>query len=168
MASYYEYFKTKVEGTDESVKSICEAIRNYAPDGEIDCSNNTIVVRNMYKIRDTDDAFDFAQILARASTGANFKCTGDTECSVSGEMMAFVIEIKNGELTFCDSEWYIESTPSMYEEYETFEEYYEDYEDEGDIENEEEFQIIKSQNVYFVDGELHLEIPYLETVKIEY
>ena len=56
----------------------------------------------------------------------------------------------------------------MYEEYETFEEYYEDYEDEGDIKNEEEFQIVKSQDVYIVDGELHLEIPYLETVKIEY
>jgi hypothetical protein len=122
----------------------------------------------MYKIRDTDDAFDFAQTLARASNGVSFKAVGTTECSVSGEMMAFIIELKNGELTVCNSEWYIESTPSMYEEYETFEEYYEDYEEEGDIGDEEEFKILKSQKAYFVDGELHLEIPYLDTVKIEY
>lgn len=56
----------------------------------------------------------------------------------------------------------------MYEEYETYEEHCEDYGDWSEIENEEEFQIIKSQDVYFVDGELRLEIPYLETVKIEY
>lgn len=168
MASYYEYFEIKVDGTEETINSICEAIRNYAPDGEIDCSNNKLVVFDMCKIADEDDACEFAQMLAKASNGVSFKAVGTTECSVSGEMMAFIIELKKGELTVCNSEWYIESTPSLYEEYETFEEYYEDYEGWSEIENEEEFQIIKSQNAYFVDGELHLEIPYLDTVKIEY
>ena len=165
MASYNEYFKITVGGTNESVESICEAIKNYAPTCEIDCSKNEIIVTDMCRISESDDAREFAQILARASNGANFIAKGDTECSVSGEMMAFIIEFNNGKLTMCDSEWYTESCPSMFEDYETYEDYCEDYDE---IENEEDFEIAKKQNTFFVDDTFCLELPYLETVSIEY
>ena len=155
MASYYEYFEIKVEGTDESVKSICEAIRNYAPNCEMACSEGKIIVENMCKIRDTDDAFDFAQILARASTGANFKCTGDTECSVSGEMMKFLVELVDGKLTLRHSTWYNEYCSMLLDDYETYEEY---CEEEDEIENEEDFLLVKNnENTYLIDGKFFTE-----------
>ena len=167
MASYYEYFEIKVEGTDESVKSICEAVSNYAPNCEMACSEGKIIVENMCKIRDEDDACEFAQMLARASKGASFRAEGDTECSVSGEMMKFLVELVDGKLTLRHSTWYYEYCSMLLDDYETYEEYCEDEEEE--IENEEDFLIVKENEFSFlIDGEFLTEVPFIDEFQLEY
>ena len=166
MASYYEYFEIKVEGTDESVKSICEAIRNYAPNCEMACSEGKIIVENMCKIRNEDDACEFAQILAKTLKGANFSAEGSTECSVSGEMMKFLVELVDGKLTLRHSTWYNEYCSMLLDDYETYEEY---CEEEDEIENEEDFLFVKENEItYCIDGEFLAEVPFIDELQLEY
>ena len=110
MASYNEFFEIKVEGTKETIKSICEAVRDYAPNADIKSSKKKVVIYDMCKIADEDDACDFAQMLARASKGASFRAEGRTECSVAGDIMNFEINFKNGKLTLRHTTWYYETS----------------------------------------------------------
>lgn len=166
MASYYEYFEIKVEGNNESIESICDAVRNYAPKSEIACDENKIVVREMYKIKNEDDACEFAETIARASKGANFMAEGETECSVGGDTMKFEITFKDDNLTLRHSDWYYNYSSSMLEDYETYEEY---CEDEYEIENEEDFLMIKENEItYCVDGKFLAEVPFVDELQLNH
>ena len=76
MASYFEIFKINVEGSDKDVTAICEAIKSYAPDSNIECAGNMILIYDMCKIADEDDASDFARLLAQTANGASFTMEG--------------------------------------------------------------------------------------------
>lgn len=167
MASYYEFFKINVEGSDKDANAICEAIKSYAPDGYIERNGKAIVTHNLCKIADEEDASNLVCLLAKAANGASFTMEGSTECSVSGEMMNFAAELANGKLTLRYSEWYTENSSSMLEEYDTFEEYVEDYGD-GDFPSAEEFEIAKKQLTFNINGDFALDVPYVETVNLEF
>lgn len=166
MASYNEFFEIKVEGTKETIKSICEAVRDYAPNADIKSSKKKVVIYDMCKIADEDDACDFAQMLARASKGASFRAEGTTECSVSGEVMKFRVELVDGKLTLRHSTWYNEYCSMLLDDYETYEEY---CEEEEEIENEADFLIVKENEFSFlIDGEFLTEVPFIDEFQLEY
>jgi hypothetical protein len=165
MASYNEYFEIKVEGNKETINSICEAIRNYAPYADVSCSKKKVVIYDMCKIADEDDACDFAQMLARASRGASFRAEGKTECSVSGEIMHFEINFKDGKLTLRHTTWYYETSSDIIDGFEAYEEFAE-YNDEY---TEEVFEMLqKNEFIFEVDGEYCTEVPYIAEIELEY
>lgn len=169
MASYEVNFTINVEGTDESVKSICEAINNYKPEQSYctpEASQNTIELFGCYPITNEDDACEFAQIIARASKGANFKAIGDTECSVGGDIMKFEIELKDGNLTLRHSTWVYYWGNYDIEGCETYEEYLEEL-DSGLSEENFNF-LLENEYGYDDNGKLVLEPSFIDEFQLEY
>ena len=165
MASYNEFFEIKVEGTKETIKSICEAVRDYAPNADIKSSKKKVVIYDMCKIADEDDAREFAQMLAKASNGACFRAEGRTECSVAGDIMNFEINFKDGKLTLRHSTWYYETWAGITEGFDTYEEFAEC----NDEYTEEVFEMLQENEFIFeVDGEYCTEVPYIAEIKLEY
>ena len=166
MASYYEYFTINVEGDKKTIKSICEAIHNYAPDRKPTCKNGTIIAEDMCKITGEEDACEFARVIARASNGANFKAEGTTECSVAGDTMKFEIELKDGNLTLRHSTWVYYWSNYDLEGCETYEEYLEEL-DNGL--NEENFNfLLENEYGYDDNGKLVLEPSFIDEFQLEY
>ena len=165
MASYNEFFEIKVEGTKETIKAIGAAICNYAPYGDVSRSKNIILVNDMCKIADEDDACDFAQMLARASKGASFRAEGRTECSVARDIMNFEINFKNAKLALRHSTWYYETCSDIIENYDTYEEFAENYNEY----TEEAFKLMQNNEFIFeVNGEYCTEVPYIAEIELEY
>lgn len=165
MASYNEFFEIKVEGTKETIKSICEAVRDYAPNADIKSSKKKVVIYDMCKIADEDDACDFAQMLARASKGASFRAEGKTECSVSGEIMHFEINFKDGKLTLRHTTWYYETSSDIIDGFEAYEEFAE----HNDEYTEEVFEMLhENEFIFEVNGEYCTEVPYIAEIELEY
>ena len=167
MARYYEFFEVKVEGTKKNVDSICEAVKGFSDYCDIEKKKNVIRISDLCKIADEKDAEEFAKFVAHAANGANFTMEGSTECSVSGECMAFFVELNNGVLTMRNSVWHYTHSSEWFEDFETYEEYCDECGD--DIASEEDFQIAKENDlVYIIDGKVYTEVPFGEAIVIEY
>lgn len=166
MASYYEYFTINVEGDKKTIKSICEAIHDYAPYCKPTCKNGTIIAEDMCKIAGEEDACEFARVIARASNGANFKAEGTTECSVAGDTMKFEIELKDGNLTLRHSGWYYYWGNSELDGCETYNEYLELM---GLEIGEEAFNLLlNNECIYEDDGNFVLEPSFIDEFQLEY
>lgn len=153
MASYEVNFTINVEGTNESVKSICEAIKSHKPklsNLKLKVSQSTIELLGFYPITDEYDACEFAKIIARASNGVNFKAVGSTKGSSGGDMMNFEIELKNKKLTLRHSCWYYEHRDYALYGCETYEQYLKEVDDGY---SEDEFNmVLTNKHVYEEDG----------------
>ena len=169
MGYYVGYFTLKVEGAKKVLEAVREAVKNYDMSALVNLNKkdkNLLIVEEMYKINDADDAYNFAQVIARAVNGADFVMEGSIEYSVSADSMGFLIELKDGKLTLRSSDWYIMYTPDMLEDYETYEEY---CEDQSDIKTEESFVLAQeNEETYLINGEIHVELPYGEAICLEY
>ena len=166
MASYYEYFTINVEGDKKTIKSICEAIHDFAPYCDTTCKNGTIIAEDMCKIAGEEDACEFARVIARASNGANFKANGATNCSISDEGMCFEIELKDGSLTLRHSDWYYYWETSSLCDCETYEEYLEEF---GDALSEDNFNFVLENGYgYCENGKFVLEPTLIGEFQLEY
>lgn len=168
MASYYICFEIKIEGTIESTNSIFNAIKTLEPKCEIALSKdkeNVFCVENMWNLLDETDAQNYAIEIAKAANGANFHIISTTECETSGEIMKFDIDCINGKLVLRHSTWYYETWSGIIEGFETYEEFSEEYEEY----TEEAFELMKENEfVYDADGEWLTEVPYIETIELDY
>ena len=167
MGYFSDNYMIHVEGASNAVESIREAIKNFAPDCDMEQKGNVIHVCDTYRIMNIEQTCDFMALLARAAMGATFTMDGSTEYSVGGGVMYFAAELQNGELNFRHSDWCETYLSEELEEIETFEDFCEEY---GDVlASEDDFRRAKENEVtYYVDGEIYVDIPLGKVIHIEY
>lgn len=170
MGYFMDYYKIEVEGSADTVKSICEAIKSYShEDCKIEQNGSEILIWDTLRVTsDIDTAYDFAIMLARAANGTNFKMEGSNEYSVGGGTMFYVAELKNGKLTFSNTDWCYACNREEFEDYETYEDFCEDCGDD-EISSEEDFIKAKENEfTYTLNGKVYTELPIEETVVLEF
>ena len=165
MATFYDFWEIKVEGTSRAVNSICEAITNLEPECMIEKKRNIIRVWDTCKVSGEEGIADFAVMVARAADGANFTMDGYIECSGFATKMLFAVEFIEGELAMRYTDWIEVYNPSCLEDYETYEEYCEECEEISEM----EFQMIKENDeTYCVGDKIYVTIPFVVSIKMEY
>ena len=170
MGYFMDYYKIEVDGSADAVNSMREAIINYSHENcKIEQNGNELLVWDTLRVTDDiNTACDFAIMLARAASGANFKMEGSNEYSAGGGTMFYAAELKDGKLTFSNTDWCDALNSEELEDYETYEDFCEDCGDE-EIASEEDFIKAKENEfTYVLDGKVYVDPPLADAVHLEF